>query len=1235
MAKRERDKSDGLEIISVGSLYNGPLDKKYWSSSRGKDRYPYPVGYHAMRTHNGITYTMHIHEGLKGPSFTIASTDGQSWSGQTPDIAWKSCQKTSASLMKLGNGKRYSCKIDGVEFFGFKNQFVLRLFRELVANVNRKAVSSSSCVGYLEKKHQTCSTEPCRQPDLVQYLEKSQVTGKRSRKSGVSAVKSVSSGTLIKSQLENRTHSTDVPALELRSEKKYIQNQKSSTCSPSSNDSHGVCTKSGSVDASITSKTVDEVKDCLHSAYSSEQFNKEFCNKDESVFISSHNSASMRGTMLNEEEPFNRNKVISTPLLNSSEKVEKGETSSRNASQTINGLELTAPDSLDIELDGTLNSNGVNELTAACLITSVDSKTESRLGEDAVTSTEHISSEKSGIDLVGQEITTSMMMVLLPRALPLLKKDTRQKKTTMNPSGISVYKKRSTYKSSNTSISADVTSSVALITEDAGGDKQREKAHMLSTDPGPMEPPSGDIGPTVLDSYDNNHSEMNVDSQCLLKPPSGDVAPMVPDSYESNQTERDVDDQLLMVSSAVQEDLITSGRDNSTPKITKLPGSVDVLQDSTVSGDTLHLLHTEHQTLRQRLQFHSKKKLSKVSAIPYEEKAVKTFPSSIEETICTTDVKLIPRESLVKEINAEKARDHNVEESFSQIPDVGDLAAQRDIPLSESIICRSFKDTCATGSIDTSDNFQQNMSYNLSNQDSKYKEKFDGQRSNNHQERNIMVAEAPSSHISSVTSPTLSQSFYEPAICKQNSQNCGNKEPPRNQALPEQDVPAPLFLDQGESFGSKLISSNIEETGSHLTAQTNIKHDSDPVNIFELMGCYVHPGPVLSVLLSTNNGAICMCVLCGSFVDEQQTLYMHKTLTQGQSKGCPSLIGHASIVFPVTNDALSREIALNGSILQFTPDGQYLVLLDCIKAPYCRKEKISCPCPECTSLSSKQNAVKIVQVKRGYLSVVATMKTTDTIHCILVCEPNYLIAAEGSKRLHIWVMNSSWSEDITESYLPTSDCMDPYVMELKRIPKCPNLVLGHNGFGIFCLWDIAKCILVSRFSAPSISLCRFSPVSLLTLRRQGTVACLDEEHSNIIDASTNLFLENANSHTCSVVGKDVLIPLLISNTDLPSLQSSDRQMNTLGWRQALLVNNEVLSDDILDSRAVAVGTLAGHGIIGTCDGHVDIWELSTGAILGNLHQFKGSAVSCIATDDLSSGAFAVAADCWLRVYSHS
>ncbi|XP_017216175.1 uncharacterized protein LOC108193855 isoform X1 [Daucus carota subsp. sativus] len=1224
MAKRERDKSDGLEIISVGSLYSGPLDKKYWSSSRGKDRYPYPVGYHAMRTQNGVTYTMQIHEGLKGPSFTITSTDGQSCTGQTPDIAWKSCQKTSASHTKLGHGKRYSCKIDGVEFFGFKNQFVLRLFRELVANVNRKAASSNNCEGDLETKHQTRCTEPCRKHDLVQYLEKPEVTGKRSRRCGVSAVKSIYG-----------TRSNAVPAPELRSQKKNIQSQKNCSCSPS-NDSHGVCNKLGTIDASKTSKTIDEQKDCLHLVYSSEHFNNEICKEDVSVFVSSHEHAAMTGSMFNEKEPFNRNKVISPPLLKSSEKVEKEETLFRNASQTINDLYLCAPHSLDVELDGTLNSKGVNDLAAACLITPDDSKTQSCLGEETVTSTENVCSEKSGTDSVGQEITTSMMTVLLPRALPLLKKDTRKKKTTLNTSGISVYKKRSKYKSSKTNLVPEVTS-VALITEDADGEKQREEENISSTDLGSMKPPFADIGPMVLDNYDNNQSEMNVDNQYLTEPPSGDIAPMVPDSYDNNQSERD---HSLLVSTAVQEDLVSSGRNYSAPKTTKLPVTVNMLQESTV-GATLHFSHKEHQPLSERLQFHRKKKLTKEPAIPCQQKSVKTFSGAIEETVCTTDAEINPLESLVKEINDEKARDHTNKEIFGEVLGVGDLAAERDIPLSESIICRSLKDTGAlearaTGSIATSDNFQQNLSYNLSKHDSKYEEKNDGQWSKKNRDRNFMLAEAPGRHIYKVTPPTKTQNSYRPAIFEWDSQDHDNKKSPQNQALPELDVSSPLLLDQGESFRNKLISRNIEETGSDLTAQTNMKHDSEGGNIFELMGCYIHPKPILSVLLSIKNDAICICVLCGSFVDKQQTLYIHKTPTQGQRKGCPSLIGHAPIVFPVTNDALCREIALDGSSLQFTPDGQYLVLLDCIKAPYCRRANISCPCPECTSASNKKNAVKIVQVKPGYMSVVATLKTANTIHCILVCEPNYLLAAEESKKLHLWVMNSTWSKEITERYFPISDCMDPYIMELKRIPKCSTLILGHNGFGKFSLWDIEKCILVSRFSAASTSLCRFSPISALISRRQGIVAGLDEEqNNNIIDASTNLFLENASTHTCTLEGKDVLIPLLISNTDLHSHQSSDYEMNKLGWRQALLVNNEILLDDILDSSAVAVGTVAGHGIIGTMDGLVYMWELSTGATLGNLHQFKGSAVSCIATDGSSSGAFAVAADCWLRVYLHS
>ncbi|KAG4116330.1 hypothetical protein ERO13_D12G163150v2 [Gossypium hirsutum] len=107
-------KLDDLEIVSIGSVYKGPWEKKYWSSSRGKDRYPYPVGYQAVRAHNGSTYKTEIHEGPRGPLFVI-SCDGQSCSGQTPDIAWEKFQKMGCPHLKIWHGKRFSCKIDGVE----------------------------------------------------------------------------------------------------------------------------------------------------------------------------------------------------------------------------------------------------------------------------------------------------------------------------------------------------------------------------------------------------------------------------------------------------------------------------------------------------------------------------------------------------------------------------------------------------------------------------------------------------------------------------------------------------------------------------------------------------------------------------------------------------------------------------------------------------------------------------------------------------------------------------------------------------------------------------------------------------------------------------------------------------------------------------------------------------------------------------------------------------------------
>ena len=73
-----------------------------------------------------------------------------------------------------------------------------------------------------------------------------------------------------------------------------------------------------------------------------------------------------------------------------------------------------------------------------------------------------------------------------------------------------------------------------------------------------------------------------------------------------------------------------------------------------------------------------------------------------------------------------------------------------------------------------------------------------------------------------------------------------------------------------------------------------------------------------------------------------------------------------------------------------------------------RQGRISCLCSACASKNFEGDAVKIVEVKSGYVSVVAKLKAFESLQCVMICEPNYLVAVGESGRLHLWVMNSAW-----------------------------------------------------------------------------------------------------------------------------------------------------------------------------------------------------------------------------------
>ncbi|KAK3027272.1 hypothetical protein RJ639_041218, partial [Escallonia herrerae] len=1096
----------------------------------GKDRYPYPVGYQAVRTHNMVTYTMEIIEGLKGPLFKISSSDGQSNSGQTPDIAWESFERKGCPRMKLWHGKRFSGKIDGVEFFGFKNPFVQRLLRELVANVSGTAesslLSSDLCNGASGTKQHTQSMESCREfctdADLLPQLGKPHFTGNRTRTNRITEMKSKSEASIKKLRSRDWKENADSSNPRKRSQKSH--NSRNSSISSFSNEKHDSRNSSAVLPASPNLETLIEEEKKLFSA------------KDGPPAISFDYSEHLKEECLLPKD---------TEKLLSSENFAATEESGKLSKDKEYAL-------LDYPKESLYDVN--QDLIAAHTVMSENLGTESYPEDEMANSTQNVNSEKNARDSVGHEIAKSMIKVLLPRALPLLKTFSRNKKAATN------------------------LSRTQLLTENLHKVQLEEKVHVRGTD---------------LNS---------VLSSCA------EVASTVPHCLENDLWSIPVSDQLLRLPNRT-----TFCQDACRPETMRLPASLDASQGSTVCrvetgerkvsedcltfnegpqrGDTIisnSILGCTAPIERDMCKISEEN--SVILEVHSERKETKTLPGYTEAATGTTDAILVVAEGFDQKtqqeimINTERVGTFSV--SCNQAPDIALLTRESNPPFSESIICRNFRDVCASETCASTKNVLASVNCRVgsclsSTKRSSFSDEatLDGQYHELDFELTRIKSEGSFCNVTPVaqhcndTSKTVSCENINPAN--------GDKERLSCQDLVELDGSMSRLQNQGASFCENMNKSK------EVKDETKTKCNGELKGVLELVGCYVHPMPISLVLLRANVNEIHICVLCGYFL-EDRTMFIYKAPTRGEETGAPSFSGYASLMMPASRDAFGREIALDTSGLHFTPDGQCLVLLNNIKTPYC-------------------------------------------------------------------------SSQTEECYLPTSDCTPPYIVELKRIPKCDALVIGHNGFGEFGLWDISERILLSRFSAPSTTVVQFLPISLFRWQSKDLLPTGPDKEKYIngmVDA-IKLRLEGGENHALLPKdGQDMAIWLLISTVSDPvfqhGYQSIDCQVSPLGlWRLAVVVKNMVIMGDALDPRAAMLGASAGHGIMGTCDGLVYMWELTTGNKIGNLHRFEGmllqwlelpipwclslrcDGVSCIATDDSSSGALAVAGDGRLQVYMHS
>ncbi|MFQ6637472.1 hypothetical protein Gotur_012626 [Gossypium turneri] len=1285
-------KLDDLEIVSIGSVYKGPWEKKYWSSSRGKDRYPYPVGYQAVRAHNGSTYKTEIHEGPRGPLFVI-SCDGQSCSGQTPDIAWEKFQKMCCPHLKIWHGKRFSCKIDGVEFFGFKNPFVQRLLRELVANVNgtaeRSLLYSSFCNGASRMDNDNGSSTICTASDLLPYLARPQIRKKRSTRCEKMQSKLVDRPGLKRPRSKDLTYDAEgsnlVPGNQVKHEHGFSVTHNAledeidrfPEASAVHSKSAGKIVENSPAKDGFPSKSVDfvghdgenEAKGKFISTQN-EKFTRvaNIAYKEVRLSIMSHFhlvlpmlNILLKSCSLYLLAKFSfcfaitsnischniRNVLNFLQLDRSQDTVLEGfcfpiktddrpeDSSFPNDSMGINDVHLYAPDTLDFEghniyaddrtsvASGAKNITGSmkEELITANMVNSDGLVTESHQEEEIGTSNSNTGSEKSEFDSVGQEMAKLMMTVLLPQAVPLLKESSKKKKETISPCNVLPHVMNSREDNIVTNHLLNLPSSEDARTE------QDTRMHIQGLDHGLVVPNLEHLNSVILDSFENSQGGDHVASQAILFSKSLEVNQT---SFNKEAFDSNIQEQLFSIKpnqetpvccgeSSGDQDTICHKEVNMAESVLECASPIMKTLSEDIQGVSITLDENSAD-----IENHSKQKKPKnalnCAEVNHDFDDFQFEANNhVSAVVDANDINSRGIASSLKISGKDSSAETRAPTTNSSHQDQNKVYTRKKIskqaystrkyvgPLSESIICRNSGDDYAPNNSAMPGTSLVSKSCHSSDDKPCNRDVFgntpmlEGQSCGLPTEKTTAYCKPEINNMP----PILSNENQKLTCASKKDASCLLNQPVSLERGYQENCYKERFIvengcsascqNQVTSFCDKNLSTAMEvQGGSGVNHHGGVELSSDLRGIVNLVGGYFHPLPISSVLLGTKGNEIHICVSCGLLVDTDRTLFIYKVATEVPRKGCPSFVGYTSVALP------SSEIGVEKCGLQFTPDGQCLVLLDSIKTPYCRLT-VSLGC-------SKENAVKIVRVNPGYVSLVAKLETVESVLCILVCENDYLLAAGKSGRLYLWAMNSTWSAWTEEFIIPSGDCISACVVELKRIPKCAHLVIGHNGFGDFVIWDILKRVIISRYSGSGDPIKQFLPISLLSWQPVFSYDDMKERIDEITTSTKFWFSKHKDSSFLPLEGKDVAIWLLVLTNSDPQhehLSSNGLANTSRWWRLALLVKDTMILGSTLDPRAATVSASLDHGIMGRDDGLVYMWELSTGTRLGVLHHFKG------------------------------
>lgn len=302
------------------------------------------------------------------------------------------------------------------------------------------------------------------------------------------------------------------------------------------------------------------------------------------------------------------------------------------------------------------------------------------------------------------------------------------------------------------------------------------------------------------------------------------------------------------------------------------------------------------------------------------------------------------------------------------------------VSLSESIICRDFRDDSVpeskadTNAIHTSHFLQGSSSKQHQSEQSVSNDEphIEGQPVNfNAKERFTSINGTPFNLASRSQDQEMDQMLDHFQTSKFLDSTAINTEDNLTEVLSRDQqfvrFTGPLLDKQNQkiNFSADTTAKKENNENVNMEAQKDLKTDSERSGVLKVIAGYAHPMPISSVLLSTQENDLYICVLCGQPLDEDRTIFMYKVPMEGEERGCPSFIGHVSIRFQFSDGAFRgyvrcflffndisvglwlglyylmfyncfMQIELDRAAVQLTPIGQSLVLFNSVRAPSCR-----------------------------------------------------------------------------------------------------------------------------------------------------------------------------------------------------------------------------------------------------------------------------------------------------------